>query len=144
MSRAIIDTTVLYAAGNRRGNRHDAGLSILQGVDRGSLPTVEIPDPVLIETMNGLSRDVGHEAAVDFLERLERGSNFAIRRESHAVWDTGMDLFERVSRLSLADALLVAAMTTDGIGYCYSFDDDFDGIDGVTRLDTASNPYETE
>jgi predicted nucleic acid-binding protein len=55
-----------------------------------------------------------------------------------------MDVFETISRLSLADALLVAAMTTDDIEYCYSFDDDFDGIDGVTRLATASNPYESD
>jgi len=26
----------------------------------------------------------------------------------------------------------------------YSFDDDFGGIDGVTRLDTSVNPYDPE
>jgi len=129
--RALADTTVLYAAGNRQSNRHETGLSILRGIDRGSLPAVGIPDPILVETMNGLTRDVGHDEAVDVLQRLERGSYFAIRRESRSVWDTGLDLFEAISRLSLADALLVAAMRTDG-------------IDGVTRLATASNPYEID
>ena len=30
-------------------------------------------------------------------------------------------------------------MEREGIEYLYSFDDDFDALDGVTRLDTADN-----
>ena len=32
-------------------------------------------------------------------------------------------------------------MEREGIEYLYSFDDDFDALDGVTRLDTADNPF---
>lgn len=39
------------------------------------------------------------------------------------------------------DAILVAYMRRTGSEYVYSFDDDSDAIDGITRLNTADNPY---
>lgn len=141
MTEALVDTTVLYAAANRRANRHETALSIVRMVDRDALPDLQIPDPILVETMNGLSRDVGSETATDFLTRIKRSIHFEIRREPTAVWQTGVDLFTRVDRLSLGDAILVASARHTDTRYCYSFDDDFDGIEGVTRLDTASDPF---
>ena len=32
-------------------------------------------------------------------------------------------------------------MQREGIKYLYSFDDDFDAIDGVSRLETPNNPF---
>jgi len=71
MPDAVVDTTVLYAAGNERSQRHDRGLATLQAADHERLPRLRIPDVVLVETMNGLTRDVGHDTAVDMLDRLE-------------------------------------------------------------------------
>lgn len=141
MAVALVDTTVLYAAANRSAQRHETATAIVQGTDRGELPQLTVPDPMLIETMNGLTRDIGHETAVDFLNRLRIGSQFELRREPTAVWQTGIELFEEVDRLSLADGLLVAAARHHGIAYLYSFDDDFDGIDGLTRLSSATDPF---
>jgi predicted nucleic acid-binding protein len=63
-------------------------------------------------------------------------------REPRTVWDTGIDLFTQIERLALADALIVAGARHSGIGYLYSFDDDFDGLDGITRLNAAMNPFD--
>jgi len=141
MTRAVVDTTVLYAAANRRASRHETAISIVRGADRGVLPQFLVPDPILVETMNGLSRDVGAETATDVLGRLQRGDQFDVRREPDTVWQTGLDLFHRVDRLSLADAIFVASARHHEIEYGYSFDDDFDGIDGLTRLATADDPF---
>ena len=35
-------------------------------------------------------------------------------------------------------------MQTDRPDYLYAFDDDFDTTEGVSRLDTATNPYEPQ
>ncbi len=35
-------------------------------------------------------------------------------------------------------------MQTEGLGYLYAFDDDFDATSDVYRLDTAINPYQQE
>jgi hypothetical protein len=43
----------------------------------------------------------------------------------------------------LVDACLVAHVDTADLGYLYALDDDLDGVDEVTRLDTPSNPYGT-
>jgi predicted nucleic acid-binding protein len=32
-------------------------------------------------------------------------------------------------------------MKREGIEYLYSFDDDFDAIEGLTRLETPGNPF---
>jgi predicted nucleic acid-binding protein len=141
MTRAVVDTTVLYAAGNRRASRHETALAIVREADRGHLPELIVPDPILVETMNGLARDVGHETATDFLARLQRSGQFDVRRAPDSVWQTGLDLFGRVSRLSLADAILVASARHDESRYVYSFDDNFDGLDGFTRLATADDPF---
>lgn len=139
---AVCDTTVLYAAGNRNAQRHERGFEIVSGADRGELPILRIPDAVLIETMNGLTRDVGHETAVTVLERLQVGSQFDLVREPRTVWDTGIDLFTQIERLALADALIAAGARHSGIEYLYSFDDDFDGLDGITRLNAVTNPFD--
>jgi predicted nucleic acid-binding protein len=34
-------------------------------------------------------------------------------------------------------------MRRTGIEYLYSFDDDFDRVEWITRLDTATDPYES-
>lgn len=144
MPSAVVDTTVLYAAGNRRTHRHEEAFAIVRGSDRGELPTLLVPDPVLIETMNGLVRDVGHDSSVEFLERLRAGAQFDVIREPMAVWSGGVELFRTYPRLSLADAVVLTAARHHDLEYCYSFDDDFDGFDDVTRLDHAANPFAPE
>jgi predicted nucleic acid-binding protein len=141
MTRAVVDTTVLYAAANRRASRHETAFAIVRGADEGELPALLVPDPTLVETMNGLARDVGHETATDFLSRLQQSALFDIRREPASIWQTGLDLFRRVDRLSLADAILVASARHTETSFVYSFDDDFDGLDGVSRLATADDPF---
>ena len=50
-------------------------------------------------------------------------------------------LFRRYGEISFVDSTIAAYMEREGIEYLYSFDDDFDALDGVTRLDTADNPF---
>lgn len=141
MATALVDTTALYTAANRRARRHESGRSIVRAADEGALPVLRLPDPVVVETMNGVTRAVGHDTAVDLLDRLRRGSQFELHREPMAVWTAGSDRFERTEQLSLADALLVASASHHELESLYSFDDDFDGIDGLTRLQGAEDPY---
>lgn len=144
MTGAVVDTTILYAAANRRASRHEVAFRIVSEADNGLLPTLVVPDPILVETMNGLTRDVGPDTATDVFDRLQRSNGFDLQREPAVVWTSGLDTFERFERLSLADAVLVASASHRGLEFCYSFDTDFDGIDGLTRLSTAHNPMEPD
>jgi predicted nucleic acid-binding protein len=142
MPRALIDTTVLFAAAYQRDQLHDTALPVLRGIDAGTLPEAVVLDYVLAETLNGLTTHAGHEAAVDLLDRLEENARFHIDTLSADALATGKALFRQSASLSFVDACLVAYLQTEGLDYLYAFDDDFDAVGDCTRLDTATNPYE--
>jgi len=144
MPRALVDTTVLFGAVYRRDSAHENALPILRGIDDGSLPEAVVLDYVLAETLNGLTTHAGHEAAVDFLDRIEENAYFHVDSLSTDMLATGKALFRRYDQLSFVDASIVAYMQAEGLGYLYAFDDDFDVMDDVYRLDTATNPYEPQ
>ena len=52
--------------------------------------------------------------------------------------------FRQYERFSFVDACIVACMQTEGLGYLYAFDDDFDAAVGVYRLDSITDPYRPE
>lgn len=144
MTRALFDSSVLFGAVNTRDANHDDALRLLKGVDAGTLPDAVVIEGVLAETLNGIHGRVSHEAAVDFLDRLEANTRFHIERSNTETVASAKALFRARDRLSFVDALIVAHARTASIEYVFSFDDDFDGLDGVTRLDTAENPYEPD
>jgi predicted nucleic acid-binding protein len=142
MPRTLIDTTVLFAAAYRRDGSHDAALPVLHGIDNGALPEAVVLDYVLAETLNGLTTHAGHDAAVDLLDRIEENARFHIDSLTTDALATGKALFRQHEPLSFVDACIVAYMQTEGLGYLYAFDDDFDAIEDVYRLETATNPYD--
>ncbi|WP_257298070.1 PIN domain-containing protein [Haloarchaeobius sp. FL176] len=142
MPRALLDTSVLFAAAYRRDSAHDDALPILRGIDDGSLPEGVVLDYVLAETLNGLTTHAGHDAAVDLLDRIEENTRFHIDSLNGDALATGKALFRQQQPLSFVDACLVGYMRTEGLGYLYAFDDDFDAVDEMYRLDTATDPYD--
>jgi predicted nucleic acid-binding protein len=144
MPRAPADTTVLFAAAYRRDGSHDVALPVLQGIDSGTLPEAVVLDYVLAETLNGLTTHAGHEAAVDLLDRIEENARFHIDSLTTDALATGKALFRQHEPLSFVDACVIAYMQTEGLGYLYAFDDDFDAVEDVYRLDAATNPYDPD
>ena len=144
MPRALVDTTVLFSGAYRRDSAHEVGLSILRGIDTADLPEAVILDYVLAETLNGLTAHAGHESAVDFLNRLEENTRYHIDSLTADAFATAKALFRQYERLSFVDACVIAYMQVEGLGYLYAFDNDFDVVDDVYRLETASNPYKPE
>lgn len=144
MPRSLVDTTVLFAAAYRCDSGHEDALPILRGIDTAELPEAVVLDYVLAETLNGLTTYAGHDAAVDFLDRVEENSRFHIDTLTADEFASAKALFRQHERFSFVDAAIVAYMQAEGLGYFYAFDDDFDAAEGVYRLDTATNPYQPE
>lgn len=144
MPRALVDTTVLFAAAYRRDSAHEDALPILRGIDTADLPEAVILDHVLAETLNGLTTHAGHDAAVDFLNRVEENTRFHIEPLTTDEFAKAKGLFRQLERFSFVDACIVAYMQAEGLGYLYAFDDDFDAAEDVYRLDIATNPYQPE
>ena len=134
MKTAVIDSVVIIGAFYRSDQWHAKSTPIIRSVDDGEPPAI-ITDFILAEVLNFLHQKAGHDAAVETLEALESSENITIVRITDSQFSDGKALFAKYPRLSLVDALTVACMKELGITGIYSFDTDFDGIPGITRMD---------
>ncbi|QAU12210.1 PIN domain-containing protein [Halorubrum sp. BOL3-1] len=141
MAVALVDTNVLFAGASARDEYHDRARKIVSGIDHGELPSAVLTDYVVAELLNLSREKLGMDAATQLLDRFIEGAHFEIVHAPKADFNAAQPLFRRYDELSFVDATLVAYLQRADIEYLYSFDDDFDAIDGLTRLDTAENPF---
>ncbi|MDF9745407.1 type II toxin-antitoxin system VapC family toxin [Natrinema salsiterrestre] len=137
---AVVDTSVLFAQRSAHDEYHEQAREIIAGVDHGQLPEFHITDHVLAETLNLIQNKADHQKATQTMALLIEGSHFHLRHTPKADFNSTQALFRRHSHLSFVDASIVAFMQREGIEYLYSFDDGFDTIEGITRLNTAVDP----
>lgn len=139
--QSLVDTNVLYGAFQRRDQFHDEALSIVKAADARDLPVCVVLDFVLAETMNALTQEITHKETTEALSKLRQSSGFEVRRTPNRIWTAGFGMYEQYAHLSLVDAILAAYISEADTPYLYSFDDGFDSIDGVQRLNVPINPY---
>ena len=144
MPAVVADANVLIAARLQRDGNHQAGRAIANGFDTGDLPQAYVTSGVVTEVTNYLLRRIGPNAAVETLDALIESSGYEVTFTPKADFDAGRSLFRTYDGLSLTDAVIVAYMERTGLEYLYSFDDDFDAVDGVTRLTAPVNPFHPE
>jgi hypothetical protein len=102
---------------------------------------------VIPEILHPLQKHISKAAASDTLDRLQSSRGFEFVYVSKAVHLYGEQLFrtyEASSGPEWVDSILAAYMQSEDIEYIYSFDDDFDVFDNVTRLTTATNPFKPD
>lgn len=143
-TRSLVDTSVLIAGTFRRDQHSDLGQEIVRSLDHGSLPRALVPSPVLGELLDYTLERNSPEAATELLDRLQDSVGFELVHPLDRDHRAARRLFRRYETLGLTDATLVALGHRTGVGYLYSFDDDFDRVTGVTRLNSAVNPYGAE
>lgn len=141
MAGAAVDTTVLIAAADIDDSAHGDASKIVSGMDRGDLPTGRVTNYVILETLNWMHARNKHEKAVHFYKRLNASAGFEIVHCAQKDFTHALELFETYGDLSFGDATIAAHMLREGIEYVYSLDDDFDGVDGINRLNTNENPF---
>jgi predicted nucleic acid-binding protein len=142
MTRALLDATVLIAAADEDDQGHEVGLEIVRGVDRGELPTGIVTNEALLETLNYVHERRGHAMAVDLLDRFVRGVHFELPYNPKKNFGVGRSIFRDSGRPNFGDSLQAAYMRSRDVEYVYSFDDDFDTVAEMTRLNRAVDPYE--
>lgn len=143
MAIAVVDSNVLIDYKNRgSGDRSRHANEIVSAVDRGDLPTCRVPDAVLLESLNWIHERQRHDIAVDLRRRLSASAGFEIVPTAEKDRNRAIELFERYEALAFGDAAIVAYMQRVEAEFLYSFDDDFDGLDRITRLASATNPFE--
>jgi hypothetical protein len=138
-----VDSNVLIDYKDTSPNaRHRRAERIVLAIDRGDLPTCRVTNYVLLETLNWIHERQRHDVAVDLRHRLTESAGFELVQCAKKDFNRAVELFETHGSLAFGDATTVAYMQRTGVEYLYSFDDDFDGIDGITRLETAGNPFD--
>lgn len=141
MAATVVDTSVLLARVDSDDPRHDVATAIVAGIDAGELPTGQVPDTAVLETLNWVHTRHRHDTATEFLRRLHDSSGFELAYTVKRDVNRAEELFETYDSFAFGDAAIAAYMERTDIGYLYSFDDDFDVLDWVTRLDTPDDPY---
>lgn len=79
----------------------------------------------------------GHETST----RLNESAGFEIHQTAQKDFTRALELFETYDGLSFGDASIVAYIEREDSEYVYSFDDDFDAVESITRLETPENPF---
>lgn len=141
MASAVVDTSVLIAGFDADDERHAAGFDIVRGIDAGDLSTGRVTNYVVLETLNWIHGRNRHDKATEVYQRLNASSGFEIHHVPQKDFRRAVELFERYDGLAFGDATIAAYMERADVEYLYSFDDDFDALDWVTRLETADNPF---
>lgn len=142
MTAALLDTDVLFATASARDEYDDRAREIVRGIDHGELPDAIVTNYVVGETLNLSGEKLSPDAANGMLDRLVEERHFEIDHAPKAEFNAAQAVFRQHPELSFIDATIVAYMDRNGIEYLYSFDDDFDVVPGLTRLDTVDNPLD--
>lgn len=142
MAVAVVDSNVLIDYKDTSSEaRHEKAERIVSAIDGGDLPTARITNYVLLESLNWIHERQRHDIAIDLQRRLTDSAGFELVHCAQKDFTRAVELFEAYENLAFGDATIVAYMDREGIDYLYSFDDDFDAVEGITRLDTAADPF---
>ncbi|MFD1571422.1 type II toxin-antitoxin system VapC family toxin [Halorubrum laminariae] len=147
MPAVCIDANIVLAARNANAKRHNTAKSIVAGIDNGELPRARLVNYVVPEVLHPLQKRISKAAAIETLDRLQASRGFEFVHVSKGVHLHGEQLFrlyEASAGPEWVDSIIAAYMQREDLEYIYSFDDDFDAFDGVTRLTSATNPFEPE
>jgi len=143
MAATVLDSNVLIDYKNTTSDdRHERAEQIVYAIDSGDLPTARVIDYVLLETLNWIHERQRHDIAVDLRNRLADSGGFELIHAAQKDLHRAVERFETYDGLAFGDATIAAYMERKGIEHLYSFDDDFDAIDGITRLKTADDPFD--
>ena len=140
MAVAVADSNILVGMADADDEHHDVAMEIVHGMDHGDLPTGRVTNYIVFESLNWIHNRKRHAKAVETYERLNQSAGFEVLHAAQKDFHRAVELFETYERLSFGDATIAAYMEREGIEYLYSFDDDFDALEDITRLDSPDNP----
>jgi predicted nucleic acid-binding protein len=143
MPVAVLDSNILIDyKDTSAGRRHERATRIVSGIDSGGLPTGRVTNYVLLESLNWIHERQRHDIAVDLRTRLSESAGFELVHSAQKDFHRAVELFETYEGLAFGDATIAAYMERNDIQHLYSFDDDFDVIEHITRLETPANPFD--
>ena len=120
----FVDSSFWIGFGMAPDNDHAAALAVFDAYDTSPLVTSNL---VRGETWTFLRRRSGHDAAIDFLDRLEGAARVEVVRISRELEDEALSWLRRHDEreYSFVDATSFALMRSLRIREAFAFDGDF-------------------
>lgn len=143
--RVLLDSNVLIAALFEDDGEHRRGFEIVEGIDSGELPEGIVLSYALPEVLHPIQQSHGFERARDTLQRFERSPRFHIEWLPKAQFQASLGVWQQstgTNGAEFVDTTIAQFMRSNDVEYVYSFDEDFDEFEGITRLNTAVDPFE--
>jgi predicted nucleic acid-binding protein len=150
MATAVIDANVLVGLLDERDKWHGTAVAIRDALDEADAELVYF-DCVLNEAISVLARRTGEQrrpeqfdALLDQLARLIPASDITwVGGEIQRLYDEVVGLVRSsAGELNFHDALMALICREQGVSVLVSFDQDFDQVDWLTRVDSAAEVAE--
>lgn len=141
MQEALVDSNVVFGARMKRDQYHEQAKPIVEAMDGGDLPRGVVTNYGLPEILNPIQKKAGDAPAKATLQFLTESGGFRIRHLAKEDFTRGRALYRRTEGVEITDSITVAYMQRQGLEYIYSFDDDFDEFDDITRLNSGESPF---
>jgi len=108
MAVAVVDTGVLIGLADVDDDHHDTAMEIVRGMDHGDLPTGQVTNYIVLETLNWIHSRKRHKKAIETYQRLNQSAGFEILHAAQKDFSSALDLFETYDGLSFGDATIAA------------------------------------
>lgn len=141
MQEALVDSNVVFGARMKQDQYHDRARPIVSAMDAGNLPRGIVTNYGLPEILNPILKKAGDGPAKATLQFLTESGGFRLRHLAQEDFTRGRALSRRTREIEITDTITVAYMQRQDLEYIYSFDDDFDEFDDITRLNADENPF---
>ena len=130
----LIDSNIWIAAKIEKDYWHKKGKEIVKKILDGALKKVVITDYIVDEVVTYLNARTNFETAREMLETLTSSQFIEVIIIDAQQFEKTKEIFEKNKNLSFTDASSVVVMQDKKINKIISFDEDFDGIEGIERV----------
>lgn len=138
MPPAVVDSNVLIGYRLARDQFNERATEIVRGIDGSVLPRTLLTTYCLAEVLNIVGESAGHQTGIETLDGIVESRGIEVVQTTHGDFSTGQAIYRRHEGMTFVDAITAAYMRREDVAYIYSFDDDFDAVEGITRLDTPA------
>lgn len=108
-----------------------ASKSIIERVEKSEKVLTSV---VHLSEISNILESMMSSNALDIIESILMNENIEIVEVNKDMYATATEL-SKIYKVSLNDCIAIIIMKTNGINEIYSFDSDFDKIDGIKRVE---------
>ena len=121
----LLDTSALIALSDRKDKNHEKAVNFFREAVKRT--RFVLPKHVLIEYIDGVTKRVGKDKAIEELENILNSNLVMIEFERRKDWEKAFEYFKRYDdkEIDLTDCLSFAIMERLKIGEVFTFDKDF-------------------